>query len=386
MSYFNYRVQSIDAAGASYWERRDFLHAWWALFREDRRWTPPVYSQLRRMIDPRHNAHLSRLQARLVHIEAMYRTGLRRSRTDQQEIPMTSVLEKPLAVAMPVIDPRRKGRTAHLSMLQLAADEEGFDRLLAHLAETYAALGYRRFVGPVGISPHLGSGILVDSWNEWPPVHTPANPPYLPELLERRMRPLQTGRLYHVAVPNDQPPTLNGLANLSHIDPARLAGDLLPLLVTATANETAGFPAPDAAEATLILQLLHLDILIAGLATIQDEPVGFVLLGPDIAGRLRATGGGRNPLGRGRLALTRSRAVAGGRVFFGAVLEAWRGRGIGRQLWHWAMQESASRRWRELTIGPIWEPSNIHPAAAGAFLQRQGAVSRQTYQLFESSF
>jgi len=382
MPYFNYRVHSSDAAQVSYWQRRDFMQAWRALYREDSRWTPPDYRRLGRMIDPRHNLHLRRLQARLIYIEAMYRTGLRRVRTDQQEIPMTSILEKPLAAAVPLIDPRRKGRTAHVAMLHLSADDEGFDRLLAQLADTYSDLGYRRFIGPVGLSPHLDSGVLVDSWNEWPPVHTPANPPYLPEMLERRMRPFQMGRLYHVFVPTQPAPPAPGPANLHLIDPARLADDLLPLLAAFTTNRTAGFPAPDAVEAFFLLQTLRSASLAACVATVQAEPVGFVLLGADIAGRLRSAQGGRTLLGRGRLAMTLGRPVAAGRLYFGGVQAAWRGRGIGRQLWQWALGEASSRRWQQLTIGPVWE----HPNGLDMFLRKYGATPRQTYHLYEATF
>lgn len=386
MPFFNYRIEFFEPEQASYWQRRDFLNAWWSLYREDSRWTPPRHSVLRRMIDPRHNSHLARLQARLVYLEAMHRTGLRRARTDQQEIPMTSILEKTLAAAVPLIDPRRKGRTAHLAMLHLSPDEEAFDRLLAHLAETYSALGYRRFIGPVGLSPHLDSGVLTDSWNEWPPVHTPSNPPYLPELLEQRMRPLQAGHLYQVAVGPNSPAPITGPADLIPIDPIRLAGDLLPLLVAATANETADFPAPDATEALFIFQALPLSTLFACLATVNGEPAGFVLMGPDIAARLRSTNGGRTPAGRGRLALTLSRPVAGGRVYFGGVQAAWRGQGIGRQLAQWAQREAALRRWQQLAIGPVWEPGGKQPASGGNFLLKMGAVPRQTYRLYEISF
>ena len=135
MPYFNYSLHAADTADASFWERRTFVNAWWKIGSEDERWTPPLYSALRRALDAHHNDHLARLGAALIRVEALYRTGERRARTDQQEIPLTSVLERPLAVALALLDPRRSDRVAHLSLLQLADDAEAFDRLYYHLVE-----------------------------------------------------------------------------------------------------------------------------------------------------------------------------------------------------------------------------------------------------------
>lgn len=387
MPYFNYTLHSLDPREASYWQRREFVHAWWAIGREDDRWTPPPYVWLQRELDPRRNDHLARLPAALIHVDALHRTGVRRSRTDQQEIPLTSIFERPLAAAVAAIDPRRKGRTAHLSLLHLAQDDEAFDRLYYHLVETLSAENYHRVVGPVGLSPHLGSGVLADSWNAWPPRHTPANPPYVPELVGRRLRVLQTGRLYHASVPTAAgalPPSTVAPVAVAPFDSARLAGDLLPLLAAATDNPTAGFPPPDAAEAAFLLRQIGPGAF-GGLAERDGAPAGFVLLAPDDAGRLRAARGGRPLWGRAWLGLTRGRPARAGRLLFGAVASEARQQGIGRTLWAWALAEARARGWETLTVGPVWEPREGQSAAA-AFLEAAGAAPRQTYQLYEWSF
>ena len=394
MPYFNYSIHAREAGAASFWQRREFLHAWWALYRDDGRWTPPEYTRLRRELDPHHNEHLVRLSATLIHVDALHRTGLRRSRNEQGEIPLTSVLERPLAAAVAVIDPRRVGRTAHLALLHLAYDDEAFDRLYDHLVETLSVEGYRRVVGPIGLSPHLGSGLQVDGWDEWPPLHTPSNPPYLPELIEHRLRPLQTGRLYHADVPREPVVLSSGPAVVRPFDPARLSADLLPLLVAATENPIAGFPPPDAAEAAFLLRLLRPKMLTGHLAEVDNLPVGFVLLSPDTAGRLRTARGGRPLWGRALLNLEtrffernpvlRNR-VSKGRLYFGAVLPSWRRQGIGRQLWEHALAEGRRHDWQALTVGPLWLPKE-GASPASAFLDSRAAVARQTYRLYERSF
>ncbi len=382
MPYFNYEVHAVDAGAASWWERRAFVRAWWALGRQDDRWTPPPYAAFQRDLNPRHNDHLARLRAQLIHIDALHRTGLSRSRTDQQEIPLTSVFERPLAAAFVATDPRRRDQTAHLGQLHTAGDAEALDRLFGYLAETLRAGGGQRVIGPVGLSPHLGSGVLADAWDAAPPRHTPNNPPYLPEMLERRARLLQTGRLYEAATAAGGGAEVGGL-QVKAFAVARLADDLRPLLVAAVENQPAGFPPPDAAEAAFLLRWAGPGA-VGGLATVAGAPVGFVLLAPDDGARLRAARGGR-PLGaRAWLALLSRRPTIAGRLLFGGVLPAARRQGVGRALWAWALASGRAQGWRTLTVGPVWSPPG-EPAAAAAFLRAQAAAARQTYRLYEWS-
>ncbi len=307
--YFNHAIIARDAATASWLDRRDFARNWWRLYEDDQRWTPPAYSTLTRELQPGRNPHLARLMPGLVRVEALYRTNIRTSRQDQP-VPLANVFEQPLAAAVYTLDPRRTDRAGYLALLQTSSDEEGLQRLLSHAREAMRPLRVKRVIGPVGMSPHLDSGVLVDSWDAWPPLHTPSNPPYLPERLAQRMDLLQTGRLYQAAVP-DSPLATDGPAALEPLEPARLAGDLLPLLGEATANPTAGFVTPDEAEAAFLLRWLGGRDLLGWTAVIDNQPVGFVLLGPDsslgcAAGRRRTQAAG-SPLGGGQ-----PRPAAGG--------------------------------------------------------------------------
>lgn len=391
MPYFNYQIHAIDPAAASYWQRRAFLNAWWSLYQDDSRWTPPDFHRLRRELNPRRgaSAHLARLDATLISVDALHRTGVQRSRTDQQEIPLISVLERTLAAAVAVIDPRRGGATAHLAMAHFGNDRGAFDHLYHHLVETLAERDRHRLVGPVGLSPHLGAGLLVDGWDEWPPLHTAANPPYAPELVEDRFRPLQDGRLYRATVPLRSPAALSGPAAVRPFDPARLAGDLLPLLVAATENPAAGFPPPDAAEAAFLWRQLAPLAPAGYVAEIDGAPVGFVLLGADAAGWSRATNGGRSVWRRGlfaaRTLLSSKERVGYGQIYFGAVLPEWRRQGIGAQLWRHALDVAGERGWESLTVGPVWRAKG-GASPAEAFLEQRADATRQWYRLYERSF
>jgi ribosomal protein S18 acetylase RimI-like enzyme len=227
------------------------------------------------------------------------------------------------------------------------------------------------------LSPHLGTGLLVDHWDELPPLHSPHNPPYVPELLEGAMRPLGHSRLYQLTIPLERPPAPPTPAQISPLDPARLATDLLPLLEAACPS-WGNFVLPDAKEAAFLLRWVGRWPLYGRLAQIQGEPAGFVLLGPDLSLPLRQAGGGRNLLGRLWFKWRSRRPVRRGRLLYGGVSPRWRGQGIGHQLMHQALVIGQEQGWRTLSIGPI--PST---APACAFLAHQGAHPRQTYVLYQ---
>jgi GNAT superfamily N-acetyltransferase len=284
-------------------------------------------------------------------------------------------MERIMATAVALVDPRRTDRTAYLALLHCANDPESLARLLDALIEKLRPHRCERLVGPVGLSPHLGRGLLQDAWNAMPPLHTPYAPPYLLELFERSMRPLARQLLYRVDVPQ-QPLEPAGSAQIIPLEPARLATDLLPLL--AAACPATDFPPPDAEEAAFLMHWLRPWPLYGRLAHVGEEPVGFVLLQPDLAPLLKRFKGGRRWLRRLLLAWASRRGLQEGGLLFGGVLPAWRGQGIGHQLWQQALTIARDRGWQRLAIGPL--PTR---APARAFLERQGASPTRSYLLYQ---
>ena len=289
-----------------------------------------------------------------------------------------AMMEEPVAAAVLLVDPRRRDRTAYLGLLHCANDQESLERLLGAAMEQLWPFGCQRLLGPVGLSPYLQTGALQDYFNLMPPLHTPYNPPYMPDVMFGVMENLAETRLFHAGVPIQLSPLHANPARLTLFDPDRLSQDLLPLLVEACAVQT-DFPPPDAAEAEFLLQWLGILPLCGWLAMIDDQPVGFILLQPDLSTSLARAKGGRNPVWRLWLAWRSQRPTAAGCVLFSSVLPAWRGRGIGSQLWRQALVTAREYGWRSLSVGPL--PAQ---APAAAFLQAQGATPRQTYRVYTS--
>lgn len=373
--YFNHRAH----IATSNWQRRSFLSAWWRIGARDSHWVPPYYPALKRALTSQTNDYLAAMRPIFVHTEALARDFNPYAANPQQQTFVTPVsFEIPLA-ATAVLQPRGAGATAYLGLLQCGNDRQSLEHLLEKLVEPLRANGRRRLLGPTGLSPHLGTGVLQDHWDQIPPWHTPYHPPYLAELLDGVLHPLERSRLYHLAVDAPLPP-VPAAAEIIPLEPARLATDLLPLLVAACEPHK-HFPLPDASEAAFLLRWLDAGTLRGWLALVDGETAGFVLLQPDFADAMRRAGGGRRLWQRVWLALLENRAVRRGRLLYGAVLPPWRGRGIGRQLLYQALLTAQEQGWHTLTIGPLPER-----ATAVSFLKRQGAHPHQSYRLYEWTF
>jgi GNAT superfamily N-acetyltransferase len=370
--YFNYRTQLAETA----WERRNFLKSWWKMPAADRRWVPPYYPSLRALVRPQNHPHLARLTPQCLYLEALPR---RRSQSSDSPAFSGALFEEPVAATTLLFDRRRQDGSAYLSLLQAANDTESMERLFTTITEQLWARGFRRVIGPTGLSPHLQSGMLLDHFHLAPPLHTPYNAPYLPEIAATVLQPLTIMHLYTVPVPCAATPAPDGPAQLTPLVPRRLAHGLLSLLTAACEPTCQWFPPPDYVEAAFILQQLEFAPLLGWLARVDRQPVGFVLLQPDLQRAMRRARGGRSPLWQMWLHWRARRGANAGRLLFGGVLPAWRGRGIGRQLLQQALRTAQRQGWRQVTVGPLPES-----APAIRFLGHYGATARQRYSLYTS--
>ncbi len=378
--YFNFRVESAEG----YWGRAGFLRKWWRIYADDSRWAPPAWSRLRQAMVSRQFAHLERSRPHYIVVEALPRRG--KANAGSQSFPNINqgiTMEEPVAAAVVLIDPRRTDSTAHLAMLHAANNRESLERLLQAVQEQVGHEGIRRVVLPVGLSPYLGTGVLQDHFHRDPPLHAPYAPPYVPELFSMVCRPLGRSLLYTMdaGADRDGRSAVAGQAVIRPLDPARLAGDLLPLFIQ-SAPAWAEFPLPDGAEAQFLLWWILRRPALAWVAEVDGEVVGFLLAQPDGSGPLRRTRGGRSLLGRLLLQCLELRQPRSVRVLFMGVDDDYRRRGIGRQLWQQMLAAGPATGWERVTAGPL--PST---ARAGAgFLKSLGLSSRETYLLHRYDF
>jgi GNAT superfamily N-acetyltransferase len=372
--YYNFRC---DLAKSDL-ERGGFVHTWWRMYARERHWAPPYYPALKEALNPARNPHLKRLSPRLVCLRGVPEGARQKALSGDlfANLGTGIAVETILACALLVFDPRRGDGNAYLALLHCENTPSAMDGLLEFAAEELTPCGARRVIGPVGISPWIESGVLANRWNQTPPVYAVYNPPFLPELMEKLMKPGPLLRMVRLPVPATSERTLPGPATLEVLDSTRLAGDLLPLFATAC-QEARETPPPDAFEADFLLKWLEPWPQWGWLATLGGQPVGFILLQPDVSTLLQRTHGGRTLWQRLDLRLRNPRSLHSGRVVFAGVAPAYRRQGIASQLWRQAVQFARTQSWETLSAGPFLEDS-----PATFFCTKLGGILEQEYRLY----
>jgi len=368
MTYFNYRTYRAE----SWWEKRTFVHKWWQLQRQDRRWVPPIYPTLRRALH-KPVGHLARCTLVPIYLEALPQ------RTTSSGL-AGAYWEEPVAAAVLCLDPRQAEGIAYLALLSCSNDEEALDRLLSAAHEEAGHYGYHTLSGPTGLSPWLSSGVLENYFHVTPPLHTPYNPPYLPELMANSLAPWQESTLFHMPLSPATPAPAWTARSVSPrnvtIRPLVQQADwvaLLPLWQVACAA-MGDYPAPDVLEVTFLQSWLGQWPCYGWVAEADGAAVGFVLLQADLAPAVRRAKGGRHPWWRLWLQSCSRYRSAAGRLLYGGVLPNWQGRGIGTRLWQHVLQTAQEQSWQAITIGPL-----LPTAPGGAFLLARGAIGQQRY-------
>ncbi len=375
--FFNYTTYIAD----SRWSRRSFVRQWWRIYVNDSRWAPPPHAGLQRALVPGRWPHLDRQQPLAIHLEAVERRQTNQS-TMAAGLSSPGILgEQVVCAGIVLTDPRRQEKSGTLALFRFINEVDVLERFLWTLMERTHHLGIRRLVGPTALSPWLSQGILLDHFHLPPPLHTPYNPPYVPEVIGNVMEIVGESSLF--TSPVDDPPIAAGSGGETDddlrcvkLEVDDLRGILGPLL-EAVLGDDPEFPPPDADESVFILNWLCMWPVETWIVRKGQEAVGFVLLQPDLAPAMTRAQGGRNPLWRGWLKWRMGRPVSAGRIVLGGVHPDWRRQGIGRRLWQQALLASAANGWQTLTVGPV---TNDSPGAR--FLHAMGARPQQRYALF----
>jgi GNAT superfamily N-acetyltransferase len=383
-SYFNFRFHVAETR----WEQRAFARQWWSILQQDKHWVPPYWPDWQGWVGHSPPAHLARLSP--IHLvgEAMpQRQSMSGAASTQTSLSLSTaaLFEEYVAAGLLLRDPRREDGVAYVAGLQFANDEESLSRFLHKAQDLLAPRGVTQLLLPMGLSPHLHSGLLQNYFHQLPPLHSSYHPPYAPELVSLICRPFGRSLLYRYDLPPSAPSTAPtqepSTCRLVPLEPGRLAQDLLPLFQAATPSWP-GIPPLDPVEAEFLLAVMARWPLEGWLALVEEEPVGFVLAQGDFSPLLRWAQGGRGLLRRLWLTIRLPRARTGdGRLLFGGVLPTHRRRGIGRALWQRLVQHGHGQGWQRIWIGPL--PST---AAGIPFLNAQGAVAERTYLLHRYEF
>lgn len=138
------------------------------LYRDDKRWIPPLSSDIRRFMDPEHNPYFT--EAEIEHFLAHDERG------------------RVVGRISTTIDPAyvdRFGKTGFFGWFETVPDQEVASALLRTAEDWVAERGMDRLAGPYSYCATQEFGLLVEGFDNSPAVFQPHNPPHYAELLTR---------------------------------------------------------------------------------------------------------------------------------------------------------------------------------------------------------
>jgi GNAT superfamily N-acetyltransferase len=146
---------------------RAFVRLPYELYRRDRNWAPPLRSEERKRWSPSDNASLER---RWIGRYVAMRDGRVVGR-------IAAIIDRDFASAW-------EPDTGSFGFFECVDDPEVAEALFATAERALAARGARRILGPVNLTTHDETGILLDGFDKPATVMSPYNWPYYSRLLE----------------------------------------------------------------------------------------------------------------------------------------------------------------------------------------------------------
>ena len=364
---------TIEAVGTRRAEE-DFLRLPWRIYGNDPNWVPPLFLEMRRILDPRRNAHLRKGPHRLF---LARRDGL------------------PAGRLMAGVDERTntaKGvRYGWFSLFETVEDHEVAKALLDVAAEYLRGLGMERMQGPV--SPTGGDdyrGVLVEGFERPPVLMNSYNPPYYPEFLERAglAKYIDLYAYYFPPRPPKDPRAVEYAQRRFgfRVDPLDLrhlrreVRAIKAVLDRAVPAEWPDMIPPTEEEVWEMAGVLkaHADPDLVFIARAGGEPIGFNVTLPDLNQALIHLDGRLFPLGWLKF-LYWKRRIDAIRFFVLFVVPEWRHRGVSAAIFHRTFAEATRKgyKWGEgSTIGEENLPMRRD-------VERAGGVHYKTYRLYQ---
>ena len=149
-------------------QSREFVSFPYRLYADDPAWVPPLRREEMRRWSPRHNPALRHRD----HARFLARRNGR-------------VVGRVAAIVDPLFTERWAPGTGFFGFLETIEDRDVARDLLETAEDFLRARGMNRSLGPVNLSTHDETGVLVDGFAHPPTFLSPHNPPYYATLLEK---------------------------------------------------------------------------------------------------------------------------------------------------------------------------------------------------------
>lgn len=304
--------------------RNDFIRLEWRLNASRPLWVPPLLSDQRRFLDPRHPAR--------AYCDATFALAYRDG--------------EPVGRIAGFVNRRYNekigARTARFGLLECVDDEAVAAALLGYAEAWALGRGMDRIVGPMGYTDQDAEGLLIDGFQYPPTIATYFNPEYYARLIEGRGYAKEVDYVvYRLDIPPELPALYRRILErrgsrgsfrlVEFTNKRQLKPYIEPILhLMGTAYDGIyGFvpPTPDERRELARQYLPLLDPRFVKAVEKEGEVVGFIIGMPNLAPGLRAANGRLFPYGFIPVlrAMRRSRQLD---LLLGGVRADCRGRGV----------------------------------------------------------
>jgi GNAT superfamily N-acetyltransferase len=354
---------------------RAFLRFPERLYRNDPCWVPPLRRDERARLSPS-NPFFAHAEARLF----LARQG-------------GEVVGRVAAIVDRWHLERWKDGAGFFGFFEAVADDAVAISLLDAVRDWLRSRGLQVVRGPFSPSTHDECGLLCEGFEQPPRILMPYNQPYYPALLEQAgFRVIRELLTYEMEVPPALPERVIRVARTAEergvrvrpVDRARLTAEteVFRTIYNAAWSDNWGFVPMSQAEAAAMASRLR-QILIPELALFAEwksQPVGFLLLLPDLNPALRLLRGRVTPWGLVRF-LWRQRRVDEVRLLVLGVLPEYRRRGIEALLLREVYGPVRRLGYRRAELGWVLDDNAVTRQTA----ERWGAWVAKRYRIYEGA-
>lgn len=304
-----------------------FIHLPASLYRQEAMWVPPLYSDEEKFHDPKRN--LSHAHATTAKWLAYYQ-------------------DRPVGRVMGIIhhthNKLKQERTARFCQFD-CIHEPAVAQALLHRVEQWAKeQGMNRIIGPFGFSDKDPQGLLIEGFEHLPVIAAPANPAYLPKLVEALGYEKDVDCVsYQIPIPASLPPVYTrvlqrlernsmGLRLLEFQSRKQLKPFILPVfqLVNETYAPLFGFvPMQETEMKAMAKQYLPIldPAFVKLVVNEENELISFIIAMPDMSPGLQKAKGKLFPFGFIHI-LRAMRKTKQLNLLLGAIQPAYRAKGL----------------------------------------------------------
>jgi hypothetical protein len=333
----------------------EFIKLPWKIYQNDPNWIPPLISDLKETLSPKHNPFFKHAEGKLL-----------LARRDNE------VVGRVMAVIDYNYCEYHKTKVAFFGFFEVINDYQVAEKLLEKVCEYAQDKGMSELYGPANPSLNDEAGFLIEGFSSPPCIKMPYNPPYYTEFVERfGMKKIKDLYSYYIDLTKPPPEKLLRVIevlkakkefSVRPVNLKKLKTDLIKIKEiynNAWSNNWDFTPMTDE-EIDALAQKLKMIVVpeIVRIAEVRGEPAGMSIGLPDYNQVLKYLNGKLFPFGFIKFFLYRKK-INGARLWALGIKDQYRNSGLDALLYYETFMGALKKGYKWGDVGWILE-DNYH--------------------------